>query len=125
MKIKIELDNDVRLVWPTPIFSRLYPDTSDMNARLLEIVHPLPSHPGILGGAQSMVEYCSVPFRRPCNQPKLITYQLPEAVHRELLPFKGIYIGPQKLQKSDFCFFVAFFYVFGYFFDVLEVREAF
>ena len=39
MKIKIELDNDVRLVWPTPIFNRLYPNTSDMNARLLEIVH--------------------------------------------------------------------------------------
>ena len=39
MKIKIDLDNDVRLVWPTPIFNRLYPNTSDMNARLLEIVH--------------------------------------------------------------------------------------
>ncbi|SVB76730.1 uncharacterized protein METZ01_LOCUS229584, partial [marine metagenome] len=39
MKIKIELDNDVRLVWPTPIFNRLYPNTNDMNARLLEIVH--------------------------------------------------------------------------------------
>ena len=39
MKIKIELDNDVRLVWPTPIFNRAYPNTSDMNTRLLEIVH--------------------------------------------------------------------------------------
>ena len=39
MKIKIELENDVGLVWPTPIFNRVYPDTGKMNARLLEIIH--------------------------------------------------------------------------------------
>jgi uncharacterized protein (TIGR02466 family) len=38
MKIKIELENDVRLVWPTPIFNRVFPDTDKMNARLLKIV---------------------------------------------------------------------------------------
>ena len=38
MKIKIELENDIRLVWPTPIFNRIYPDTDEMNTRLLEII---------------------------------------------------------------------------------------
>ena len=38
MKVKIELENDVRLVWPTPIFNRVYPDTDEMNARLLKII---------------------------------------------------------------------------------------
>jgi len=39
MKINIQLDNDVQLAWPTPIFNRLYTDTEDMNGRLSEIIH--------------------------------------------------------------------------------------
>ncbi len=39
MKLKVELENGVKLAWPTPIFSKLYPSTERLNRRLLEIVH--------------------------------------------------------------------------------------
>ncbi len=39
MKIKVELENGVRLAWPTPIFSKLFPDTGGLNSRLLEIIY--------------------------------------------------------------------------------------
>ncbi len=38
MKVKIELDNGVSLQWPTPIFSRKFDDTEDMNRRLVDII---------------------------------------------------------------------------------------
>jgi uncharacterized protein (TIGR02466 family) len=39
MKIKIDLDNGISLHWPTPIFSRKFENTEDMNKRLVEIIH--------------------------------------------------------------------------------------
>ena len=39
MKVKIELDNGVSLQWPTPIFSRKFDDTEEMNRRLVDIIH--------------------------------------------------------------------------------------
>ena len=38
MKIKVNLENDIRLMWPTPVFSRVWPDTQDYNARLRRII---------------------------------------------------------------------------------------
>lgn len=38
MKIKINLENDIRLMWPTPVFSRVWPGTEDYNARLKRII---------------------------------------------------------------------------------------
>ena len=63
MKIKIELDNDVRLVWPTPIFNRAYPNTSDMNTRLLEIVHQKEQEDK--GTTQKHCEWMALHRRRP------------------------------------------------------------
>ena len=36
MTLKIDLENDVQLAWPTPIFNRLWPDTADLNERLCQ-----------------------------------------------------------------------------------------
>jgi len=39
VNLKIELENGIRLAWPTPLFSRKFDDTEDMNHRLIEIIH--------------------------------------------------------------------------------------
>ena len=39
MKLKIELENGVRLAWPTPIFDRKFDNTEELNRRLVEIIH--------------------------------------------------------------------------------------
>jgi len=39
MKIKVDLENGVRLAWPTPIFDKKFEDTEDLNRRLVEIIH--------------------------------------------------------------------------------------
>ena len=39
MKIKVELENGIRLLWPTPIFDKYFEGTEAMNARLLDIIH--------------------------------------------------------------------------------------
>ena len=38
MKVNIELSNGVGLHWPTPIFSRKFDDTEEMNRRLADII---------------------------------------------------------------------------------------
>jgi hypothetical protein len=39
MKIKVDLENGVRLAWPTPIFDKKFEDTEDLNRRLVEIIY--------------------------------------------------------------------------------------
>ena len=39
VKLKVELENGVRLAWPTPIFNKKYENTEELNRRLVEIIH--------------------------------------------------------------------------------------
>ncbi|CAN0484501.1 unnamed protein product [Laminaria digitata] len=38
MRIKVELDGGVQLLWSTPVLQRQFPDATEVNARLAEIV---------------------------------------------------------------------------------------
>ena len=39
VKLKVELENGVRLAWPTPIFNKKYENTEELNRSLVEIIH--------------------------------------------------------------------------------------
>ena len=38
MKIKVELDGGIRLLWPTPVLQKVYPGAEDLNPRLGAII---------------------------------------------------------------------------------------
>jgi uncharacterized protein (TIGR02466 family) len=38
MRIKVELDGGIRLLWPTPVLQRVHPDADRLNPRLREII---------------------------------------------------------------------------------------
>jgi len=39
MRIKVDLDGGVRLMWPTPVLQRVFPGGEALNPRLLDIIH--------------------------------------------------------------------------------------
>jgi uncharacterized protein (TIGR02466 family) len=66
MKIKINLENDIRLMWPTPVFSRVWPGTKDYNTRLRQIIlEHEKNNPGVpksvVGGWHSREDFMAWP----------------------------------------------------------------
>ena len=39
MKLKVELENGVRLLWPTPLFNKKFDETEAINKGLVRIIH--------------------------------------------------------------------------------------
>ncbi len=67
MKIKINLENDIRLMWPTPVFSRVWPGTKDYNTRLRQIIlEHEKNNPGVpksvVGGWHSREDFMAWPY---------------------------------------------------------------
>jgi uncharacterized protein (TIGR02466 family) len=66
VKIKVEVDNNVRLFWPTPVFHRVWSDSATLNVRLKKIILDREQNdPGtrksVIGGWHSKEDFLAWP----------------------------------------------------------------
>jgi uncharacterized protein (TIGR02466 family) len=99
MKIKVEIDNDVRLLWSTPIFHRIWPGSSDLNSRLRRIIldqerkHAGPRK-SVVGGWHSPEDFLAWPYPEVTH----LKERMIEGISAVMLPTFGRKPGQYNLN---------------------------